>query len=650
LSDTGHSSGAEHATAVRREAADRGKSRDLRPFLRLLPYLLKYKPILIGALVFLFAAAGALIYFPIVIGNLVDEGFSIENPAQINQYVFAFVAVALLMGVAGAIRYFFVTWLGERVVADLRTDVYRHITSLSPAFFEITKTGEVLSRLTTDTTLIQTVVGSTVSIALRSAVQGVGAFIMLLVTSAYLTGITLLAVPIMLIVAIALGRRLRRLSRFSQDRIADTSAFAGESLNAIQTVQAFTHEPVDREQYDVAVEEAFHVAIRRVVARAILTSIVTSLAFACVGLVFWAGAQMVIETKIAAFELEQPATIATEQPTIGDTEPITEADQEQVAAEDKQEFSAGDLTQFIVYALFLAMSIASLSEVWTEIQRAAGATERLMELLDIESKIKAPENPVPLPKPAAGKVEFKTVTFCYPTRPEVSALDGLSFAVQPGERVALVGPSGAGKTTVFQLILRFYDPQTGSVSLDGINIADASPEDVRKRISVVQQDAVIFSGSAMENVRYGRPDATDSEVKEAADMALAAEFIDKMPHGYDTELGERGLMLSGGQRQRIAIARAILRNAPLLLLDEATSALDAESERVVQEALERTMKGRTSLVIAHRLATVVKADRIVVLEQGRLVDTGTHAELSAKGGLYAHLANLQFGDHDQVVP
>ncbi len=620
-----HSSGPEHAAAMQRKAAGRGKSRDLRPLLRLLPYIVRYKFMLFGALTFLLVAASAFIYFPIVIGDLVDEGFSIENPAQINQYVLAFVAVALVMGVAGAVRYFFVTWIGERVVADLRSDVYRHITSLSPAFFEITKTGEVLSRLTTDTTLIQTVVGSTVSIALRSTIQGIGVFVMLFVTSVYLTGITLLAVPVLVVVAIALGRRLRRLSRYSQDRVADTSAYAGESLNAIQTVQAFTHESVDREEYDAAVEEAFHVAIRRVIARAILTSIVTSLAFASVGLVFWAGAQMVMETKVATLEFGQ------------------------LAADNQEQFTAGDLTQFIVYAIMLALSVAALSEVWSEVQRAAGATERLMELLDIEPKIKAPDNPVPMLRPANGRVEFRNCTFCYPTRPEVLALDRLSFMVEPGERVALVGPSGAGKTTVFQLLLRFYDPQSGAIIFDGVNIADASPHDVRKRISVVQQNAVIFSGSAMENIRYGRPEATDVEVRRAAAMALADEFIDQMPAGYNTELGERGLMLSGGQRQRIAIARAILRDAPLLLLDEATSALDAESERVVQEALEHTMEGRSSLVIAHRLATVVKADRILVIDRGRLVDTGTHAELSAKGGLYAHLADLQFRSHEREL-
>ena len=382
------------------------------------------------------------------------------------------------------------------------------------------------------------------------------------------------------------------------------------------------------------------VAIRRVKARAVLTSIVTSLAFACVGLVFWAGAQMVMDWRVAENEFKQNRAPISEQLTSTELAQTTEnvsgdLTEEEIALLESQghvKFTSGDLTQFIVYALFLAMSIAALSEVWTEVQRAAGATERLMELLDVEPQIKAPDNPVPLPQVASGRIEFKGVTFHYPTRPEISALEELSFSIEPGERVALVGPSGAGKTTVFQLLLRFYDPQSGTISMEGVNIADASPQDVRRHISVVQQDAVIFSGSAMENIRYGRPEASDEEVKEAAVMALADEFIQKMPNGYETELGERGLMLSGGQRQRIAIARAILRNAPILLLDEATSALDAESERVVQEALERTMKGRTSLVIAHRLATVVKADRIVVLDQGRLVDTGTHAELSAKGG------------------
>lgn len=594
-------SGEEYAAAVNREAAQREKSRELRPLLKLWPFIRQYKGLLALALGFLLIATVATSSMPIIARFVIDNEFSAESLSVGVSYFGWFFFAVLIFSAAAAARFYFITRLGERVVADLRKAVYNHITSLSPAFFEITKTGEILSRLTTDTTLIQMVVGSTVSIALRNMLGGFLALVLLISTSPNLAGAALLIIPAIIGPIIVLGRILRRLSRSSQDRVADTSAFAGESLGAIQTVQAFTHEEYDRAEYGEAVESAFLVALKRIQARSVLSMIVYFLVLNGMLFIVWLGARAMFAN----------------------------------------EMTAGELFQFVGYAMMLAMSAGSLSEVWSEIQRAAGAAERLMELLAVEPQIKAPANPIAMPEPI-GRVRFDNVTFAYPTRPEVAALNNYSIAVEPGERVALVGPSGAGKTTVFQLLLRFYEPQEGAIFMDGVDITQAIPQEVRTRISVVQQDPVIFSGPLIDNIRYGRPDASDAEVKEAAVVALAHEFIEKLPKGYDTELGERGLMLSGGQRQRIAIARAVLRNAPVLLLDEATSALDAESERLVQEALEHIMKGRTTLVIAHRLATVVEADRIIVMDQGRVVDMGTHQELSAKGGLYAHLASLQF--------
>ena len=615
MSDSSQNRGAEFAAEIQREAAGRQKSRDLKPLLGLWPFVRRYKWTLSLAFIFLLFASSATLTFPFVIGQFADA-FTLESAEVFEQYFLLIIVAALMMVVLGTIRFFLVSWLGERVVADVRNAVYERITSLSPSFYEVTKTGEVISRLTTDTTLIQNVVGSTVSIALRSTINSIGAAILLWLTSPALTGLVLLVVPIIIGILIGVSRWLRRLSRSMQDRVADTGAFAVESLGAIQTVQAFTHEEQDRANYRSAVEAAFKVAIRRVYARSYLQVSIGGLGYVAVILVIWFGLGMVQEDSaaIAAGTMLQ-----------------------------EDAFTIGALLTFTGYAFMLAFGVAALGEVWSEVQRAAGASERLVELLSVEPDIKAPENPVSMPVPATGRVEFRDVTFHYPTRPEVSALDGYSLQVTEGETVALVGPSGAGKTTVFQLLLRFYDPQSGQVFLDGINVKDATPQDVRGRISVVQQDTVIFSGSLLENIRYGRPEASDAEVKEAAIAALADEFIKDLPDGYDTNLGERGMTLSGGQRQRIAIARAILRDAPILLLDEATSALDAESERLVQQALDRIMKGRTTIVIAHRLATVIKADRIVVMDNGRVVDTGTHEELSEKGGLYAHLADLQFG-------
>jgi len=606
MSQSSPNPGAEFTAIVKREAAGRLSTRNLKPLKGLLPFIFRYKGVFAAAMVFLVIAAGASLALPLAGGRLVDQNLSSETLTLLSESWGTLFILMMILAVAASLRYYFITWLGERVVADLREAVFTHITSLSPAFFEVTRTGEVLSRLTTDTTLIQTVVGSTVSIALRSLVMGVGALTMLLLTSAKLTGVVLLTVPILIVTAILLGRWLRTLSRSSQDRLAHTSAFASESLHAIQTVQAFTHEKLDRNLYKRAVEGAFWVSIRRVIARAIMTGTVSALAFSSIILVLMFG----------------------------------------VAQISSGAMSEGELAQFFFYAVMLAINIAALSEVWSEVQRAAGAAERLMELLAIEPVIKAPENPVAMPTPPEGRVRFEHVTFQYPTRPDISALDDFNLMVEPGETVALVGPSGAGKTTVFQLLLRFYDPQGGAVSIDGVNVAGATPQDVRSRISVVQQDTTIFSGTVMENLRYGRPDASDEEITQAAIAARADVFINALPLGYGTELGERGMMLSGGQRQRIAIARAILRGAPILLLDEATSSLDAQSEQLVQQALDGIMVGRTTLVIAHRLATVVKADRIVVVDHGRVVDMGTHEELIAKGGLYAQLAELQFGAHE----
>ena len=592
------------AQTLEEQARRRQKSKNVRPLKALMPFILQYPWRVIGAFVSLVLAAVSTLTLPVAVRYVIDNGFSGTDTAAVDIYFKAMMGVAVVIGIASASRFYFVSWLGERVTSDLRLAVYSHITKLSPSFFEVTKTGEVLSRLTADTTLIKTVVGSSASIALRNIFMFIGAAIMLSITSLSLSSLAVLILPMIIIPMILFGRMVRRLSRASQDRIADTSAMASETIQSIQVVQAFTHEEEDRRKFSDIVENSFATAKMRVMARSFLTALAFTLVFAGVVGILWLGAQKVVTG----------------------------------------EMSSGTLGQFIIYAILCSTAIAALSEVWGDIQLAAGATERLVEILEVEPQIKAPQNPVTMPARLEGHVEFKDVTFNYPTRPQIAALDDFSFSVSPGETVALVGPSGAGKSTVFQLLMRFYDPTAGTVGLDDVNLKQADPLDIRQQISIVPQETVIFADTVYQNILFGRPSASANEVYAAADKALADEFVRQLPDGYDTVLGERGVTLSGGQRQRIAIARAILRNAPLLLLDEATSALDAESEKVVQMALERLMEGRTTLVIAHRLATVLKADRIIVMDAGKVIATGTHAQLLEQEGLYQRLANLQFGE------
>jgi ATP-binding cassette subfamily B protein len=593
--------GAEFEASIQREAQGRSRSRNLKILRRLVPFMAPYRGMVALATLFLLAAAGASLAIPAAVREMIDHGFSQENAGLIDQYFLLVLGVAIVLGLATAARFYCVTWLGERIVADLRRAIYSHILSQSPAFFEVTRTGEVLSRITTDTTLIQTAVGSSASIALRNMLMMVGGLAMLLVTSPTLTGLVLGTVVFVVLPLIFFGRLVRNLSRQSQDRVADTSAYAAETINAIQTVQSFTHESVDRARFADAVESTFATALKRVRARATMTALVIVLVFASIVGVLWVGAQAVIA---------------------GD-------------------MTGGQLGAFILYAVIVASGLGALSEVWGEVQQAAGALERIVEILETTPQVSPPANPLPLPAPR-GEVEFDNVTFEYPQRPGVPALKGFTLRVRPGETVALVGPSGAGKTTVFQVLQRFFDVQAGRILVDGIDIRSVDPRDLRTRLALVPQDTVIFGDTALENIRYGRPSATENEIRAAARAAQADEFISRLPKGYDTHLGERGITLSGGQRQRLAIARAILRDAPILLLDEATSALDAESERLVQMALEGLMQQKTTIVIAHRLATVQRADRIVVMEQGAIVAEGTHAELVEGGGLYARLARLQF--------
>lgn len=583
---------------------DRPSSKELSHLIRLWQFVKPYKLQIVGAMIALMVAASTVLGLGFGLRTLVDDGFAREDATLLDQAVMVLLGVVILLAIASYCRFYLVSWIGERVVADIRKAVFNHLVTLSPAYFEVTRTGEVLSRLTTDTTLLQMVVGSSVSVALRNSLLFAGGSVLLIVTSAKLTGMVFLVVPVVVLPIIIYGRRVRRLSRESQDRVADLGSYADEALGAIRTVQAFSHEDVDRQRFGGRTEDAFTTAVSRIRARAMLTAVVITLVFGAVSAILWIGGRDVIEGRI----------------------------------------SPGELSSFVFYAIVVAGSVGAISEVIGDLQRAAGATERLFDLLATKTDIAAPVVAEALPAPARGEISFEKVLFHYPARPQDAALHGLDLEVKAGEKIAIVGPSGAGKTTIFQLLMRFYDPQDGSIRLDGVALTKADPLDLRSRIGLVPQEPVIFSANAWENIRYGRPDASDEEVLRAAEAAAAKDFLDQLPEGFDTFLGERGVRLSGGQRQRLAIARAILRDPAVLLLDEATSALDAESERAVQQAVERLMSDRTTLVIAHRLATVLKADRIVVLDEGRVAASGTHEDLIRQGGLYARLAELQFGE------
>ncbi len=589
------------------DSSERPRAKSLTPLRALLPFLRPYRGMLIAAMSALLVASAALLILPKELGSLIDKVTASRDPSTVNLYFLGFLAAALVYGVAAALRFYWVTWVGERVVADLRAAIYRRVVRMDPLFFETTRVGEVLSRLTADTTVVQSTSGVNLSIILRSILSFCGALALLAWTNAKLTGIILILIPLVVVPLILTGRRVRGLSRASQDRIADTSGLAGETLNAIQTVQAFTLETLQADRYSKAVEESFSTAIRRTRVRAVLTAVGVSLVFSGITFVLWIGARAVLSGTM----------------------------------------TGGDLTRFLLYAGLVGSSAAQLTEMWGEIQRAAGAMERLSELLSATPTITAPANPIEFKSRARGGIEFDNVSFCYPSRPDSAALQNFSLRVAPGETIAFVGPSGAGKSTTFQLLLRFYDPDSGRVCIDDLRLDELRPEDIRAQIGLVPQDTVLFGTSARENIRYGRPTASDAEIEAAAVAAEADAFIRNLPQGYDTFLGERGTRLSGGQRQRIALARAILKDPPILLLDEATSSLDAESERLVQEALEKLMRGRTTIIIAHRLATVLKADRIVVMDHGRKVAVGTHSELLQSSPLYARLAALQFSS-DQM--
>ncbi|WP_184222646.1 ABC transporter transmembrane domain-containing protein [Paenochrobactrum gallinarii] len=584
------------------EEVNNKPKRSVKPLRRMLPFLARYKLLVLGALISLVAAATTTLMVPIAVRRMVDNGFSTDNSSFINNYFGMLVLLALMLALASGLRYFFVITLGERVVADLRNAVFDHVTKLSQDFFDRSNSGEIVSRLSADTTQIKSAVGATASVALRNIIMGLGAVGMMVVTSPKLSALVIGAIPLIVLPLIAFGRSVRRRSRAAQDMLANANSYAGEQISAMRTLQAFTNEKMVIGRFAKAVENAFAAARSSVFARAILTSFAIFMVFSSVVGVLWFGSNDVLSGTM----------------------------------------SAGQLGQFLLYAVFAASSLGQLSEVWGELAQAAGATERLTEILDEVPAIAAPKNPVALPVPALGEISFENVVFHYPARPEKAALAGLDFSVKPGESVAIVGPSGAGKSTIFSLLLRYYDPQSGTIRVDGVSLPEADPLAIRGRMAVVPQDVAIFASTLRENIAFGRPDATDEDIIAAAKAALAHDFIMALEKGYDTLVGERGMTLSGGQRQRIAIARAILRDAPILLLDEATSALDAESEMLVQKGLEHLMTGRTTLVVAHRLATVLKADRILVVDEGRIIEEGTHASLVQKNGVYARLAKLQF--------
>ncbi len=587
---------------------DREKSKRIGALAGLWPFMAPYKALIAAAIGALILTACVSLVLPLAVRRVVD-GFETSAAELLDQYFAAALGIAGLLAVGTGLRYYLVTRLGERVVADIRKAVFDRMMGMSPSFYEQIMTGEVLSRITTDTTLILSVIGSSVSIALRNLLILLGGLVLLMLTSAKLTGLVLLIVPAVIVPIIVLGRRLRVLSRENQDWIAASSGSASEALLSVQTVQAFTNELISTANFSDVTEKSFHSAKKRIGVRAAMTVIVIALIFSGIVGVLWVGARDV------------RADLMT----------------------------VGELVQFVIYAVMVAGAVAALSEIWSELQRAAGATERLVELLHAQDEVADPRNPKQLPHPAKGAIAFEEVVFRYPARPETAALDGVSLDIQPGETVALVGPSGAGKSTIIQLLLRFYDPSEGVIRIDGVALPDMMRSDFRRAISLVPQDPVIFADTARENIRFGRPDASDAEVESAARTAAAHDFLAALPQGYDTYVGERGVMLSGGQKQRIAIARAILRDAPILLLDEATSALDAESERLVQQAVEKLSEGRTTLIVAHRLATVKKADRILVFEAGRIVAEGSHADLVAQGGLYARLARLQFTEGEAAA-
>jgi ATP-binding cassette subfamily B protein len=583
---------------------ERDKSKNIRVLTEILAYLKPYKAQVLVALLALVFTAGITLSLGQGVRMLVDQGFSAGSGDSLDQAIVIFMIMVILMAVGMYARFYMVSWIGERVSADMRQKVFNHVIELHPGYFETNLSGEIQSRITTDTTLLQTVIGSSLSIALRNTLMLIGGMTWLVITNAKLAAVVLLSVPLVVLPILIYGRRVRQLSRTSQDKIAHVGGFVGEALKNIKILQAFNHQRRDRELFSEHVEGAFDVGVQRVKQRAFLTSIAITLIFGAITVVLWMGGHDVIEGRI----------------------------------------SAGELAAFVFYAMMVAMAVGAISEVYGDLQRAAGATERLMELLHAENLLPEPENPVPLPDQVTGAVALNNVSFSYPSRPDTLAIDGLTLNLAAGGSLALVGSSGAGKSTLVDLLLRFYDVQEGAITFDGIDIKQLDPKALRANIALVPQQPVLFSSSVIENIRYGRPDASDEEVYAAAKSAYADEFIDRLPEGYQSFVGESGVRLSGGQRQRIAIARAILKDPKLLLLDEATSALDAESEFKVQQALERLMEDRTSIVIAHRLATVVNVDTIVVLDHGKLMATGNHQQLLSSSSLYARWAELQFGD------